>query len=93
MIKVMISVTPRPVFRLVNTKGFSPRIFFVSASMASREAPTMGARSILLITRRSERVIPGPPSPDNPPVSFHSLLLSVDLAFMVPFAESHPLGR
>jgi hypothetical protein len=32
-----------------------------SRSITSRDAPTKGARSILLITSRSERVMPGPP--------------------------------
>ena len=31
------------------------------ATMISRLAPTSGARSVLLMTRRSERVMPGPP--------------------------------
>lgn len=35
--------------------------FFESCSMTSRLAPTYGARSILLMTRRSDRVMPGPP--------------------------------
>src|SRR5438477_4388712 len=52
---------PLPVFKLVNTKGRAPRIFFASRSITSSEAPTCGARSTLLITSRSERVIPGPP--------------------------------
>jgi len=41
--------------------GRSPRIFLASRSITSRLAPTSGARSILLMTRRSERVMPGPP--------------------------------
>src|SRR5256885_196986 len=53
--------TPLPVFKLVNTNGRCPRIFLASRSMTSSEAPTCGARSILLITSRSERVMPGPP--------------------------------
>ena len=32
-----------------------------SRAIISRDAPTIGARSILLITSRSERVMPGPP--------------------------------
>ena len=32
-----------------------------SRSITSSEAPTIGARSILLMTSRSERVMPGPP--------------------------------
>ena len=46
---------------LVNWNGRSPRIFFESRSMTSRLAPTYGARSILLMTSRSDLVIPGPP--------------------------------
>src|ERR1041384_8067934 len=53
--------TPLPLFKLVNTNGRAPRIFFASRSMTSSEAPTCGARSTLLITKRSERVMPGPP--------------------------------
>ena len=34
---------------------------FESEAITSREAPTSGARSVLLITSRSERVTPGPP--------------------------------
>ena len=52
---------PWPVFRLVNTNGRSPRIFFASRSITSSEAPTIGARSILLMTSRSLLVMPGPP--------------------------------
>src|SRR4051794_3326143 len=52
--------TPLPVFKLVNTNGRCPRIFFASRSITSSEAPTCGARSTLLITSRSERVMPGP---------------------------------
>ena len=53
--------SPCPVLRLVNTNGRSPRIFFASRSITSSEAPTMGARSILLMTSRSDLVMPGPP--------------------------------
>src|SRR5690242_3266379 len=53
--------TPLPVFRLVKQNGRCPRIFLASRSMTSSEAPTCGARSTLLITSRSERVMPGPP--------------------------------
>src|SRR5580692_12253471 len=52
---------PSPLLRLLNTNGRAPRIFFASRSMTSRLAPTNGAKSILLMTRRSERVMPGPP--------------------------------
>src|SRR5262249_57866863 len=57
----MTSGNPCPVFRLVNTNGRSPRILRASRSMTSSEAPTIGAKSILLITSRSDLVIPGPP--------------------------------
>src|SRR5262245_29812142 len=53
--------TPSRVLRFVNTKGFALRIVLESRSITVRSAPTYGARSILLMTRRSERVIPGPP--------------------------------
>ena len=42
-------------------KGLSSLIFFESLSITERSAPTYGAKSILFITNRSERVIPGPP--------------------------------
>ena len=57
--KLMISSTPSPSLRLVKTKGRKPRMRRASRSMTSRLAPTSGARSILLMTSRSERVIPG----------------------------------
>ena len=57
----MISSTPWPVRRLLNTNGRAPRMRLASRSITSSEAPTWGARSILLMTRRSERVMPGPP--------------------------------
>jgi|SRR5215510_3312554 hypothetical protein len=61
MMKFAIGSTPSPLFKFEKTKGRFPRIRSVSASITLRFAPTKGARSILLITRRSERVIPGPP--------------------------------
>src|SRR4029079_9929798 len=59
--KPAISATLCPARRLLNTNGRVPRMRRASRSMTSREAPTCGARSILLMTRRSERVMPGPP--------------------------------
>jgi hypothetical protein len=59
--KCAISSTPLPARRLVKTKGRVPRMRFDSRSIVSSEAPTWGARSTLLMTRRSERVMPGPP--------------------------------
>src|SRR5262249_5443351 len=53
--------SPWPVFRLVNTNGRSPRMRRASRAMTPRSAPTYGARSILLMTSRSDRVTPGPP--------------------------------
>src|SRR5215831_12564044 len=53
--------TPSPLFKFEKTKGRFPRIVSVSASMTPRFAPTRGAKSILLMTRRSDRVMPGPP--------------------------------
>ena len=55
------ATAPSPFFKLVKTKGLSPLIFFASRSITSREAPTCGARSILLITSKSDFVMPGPP--------------------------------
>src|ERR1700759_1185367 len=55
-----MSSTPWPARRLVSTNGRVPRIRLASRSITSSEAPTCGARSILLITRRSERVMAGP---------------------------------
>src|SRR6516164_4362841 len=60
-IHVTTSPRPTPLLRFVNTNGRSPRISLASRAITSRLAPTWGARSILLITRRSERVTPGPP--------------------------------
>src|ERR1700759_492812 len=57
----MMRCSPSLFFRLVMTKGRSPRIRRASVSIFSREAPTCGARSILLMTNRSDRVMPGPP--------------------------------
>lgn len=56
-----ISSTPAPVLRLVKTNGLAPRWDFASRAITSSEAPTCGARSVLLITSRSDRVMPGPP--------------------------------
>src|SRR5579862_1917968 len=59
--KRAISSTPLPRRKLLKMKGRAPRMRLVSRSMLSSEAPTWGARSILLITSKSERVMPGPP--------------------------------
>src|SRR5919202_2705454 len=53
--------TPSPLRRLLKTRGRSPRTRRASRSITSSDAPTCGARSILLMTRRSERMMPGPP--------------------------------
>ncbi len=53
--------TPSPARTQVKTNGRSPRILRASRSITSSDAPTCGARSVLLMTSRSERVIPGPP--------------------------------
>src|SRR5438034_1213784 len=58
--RAMVS-TPSPARRLLNTNGRVPRMRLASRSMTASEAPTCGARSILLITSRSERGMPGPP--------------------------------
>jgi hypothetical protein len=60
MMKFAIGSTLSPLFKFQNTKGRLPRILSVSASITLRFAPTRGDKSILLITSRSERVIPGP---------------------------------
>ena len=60
-IKSMMSLRPCCCFRFEKIKGRSPRIFLASRSMTSRDAPTMGARSILLIINKSDLVMPGPP--------------------------------
>src|SRR5204863_3429912 len=52
--KSTIASRPCPERMLVKTKGRDPRILRASRSITSREAPTSGARSILLMTRRSE---------------------------------------
>jgi hypothetical protein len=52
---------PSLVFKLVKTKGFSPRIFLASLSLTPKSAPTKEARSILLITNQSDLVILDPP--------------------------------
>src|SRR5260370_1262444 len=52
---------PSPVFRLVKTMGLPWRMTVASRSITDRSAPTYGARSVLLMTRRSLRVTPGPP--------------------------------
>src|SRR5690606_22167641 len=62
--RMMKSITvskPSPVLRLVKTKGRSPRIRRESRSITSSEAPTWGARSVLLMISRSDLVMPGPP--------------------------------
>src|SRR5207249_10374261 len=51
---------PSPVRQLVNRNGLSPRMSFESCAISSRLAPTYGARSILLMTRMSDCVMPGP---------------------------------
>ena len=54
------SSTPTPFVTCANRNGPSPRIFFASRSMTPRSAPTSGARSVLLMTSRSDCVMPGP---------------------------------
>jgi hypothetical protein len=55
------SATPVNSFTFVKMKGHSPRIRNESRCITTRLAPTSGARSILLITKKSDFVIPGPP--------------------------------
>ncbi len=45
----------------ISTVGRSPRTAAASRRITSRSAPTIGARSVLLTTNRSEKVTPGPP--------------------------------
>src|ERR1019366_7967879 len=45
----------------VNNVGRSPRTAAASRAITPRSAPTNAARSVLLMTSRSERVTPGPP--------------------------------
>src|SRR5690606_21092488 len=52
---------PSGVVSEMNTVGSSPRCAAASRSITPRSALTRWAMSILLITRRSERVTPGPP--------------------------------
>src|SRR5262249_11339865 len=61
MTKLAIWCTPSPDLRFAKIKGCSPRILDASLSITCRSAPTNEAKSILFITRRSERVMPGPP--------------------------------
>src|SRR5437773_9317696 len=61
LIHATTSVRPDPVFKFVKTNGRSPRIVRESRAMIQRSAPTCGARSVLLMTSRSDRVTPGPP--------------------------------
>ena len=55
------SGSPRRSLIQVNSVLPSPRIMAASLAMTSKSAPTISARSILLMTRRSDWVIPGPP--------------------------------
>jgi hypothetical protein len=55
------SLDTSPLFKFVKTKGRFARILSVSASITARFASTRRAKSILLIIRRSERAMPGPP--------------------------------
>ena len=57
--------TPTLLVTCVNRNGPSPRIFFASLSITARSAPTRPARSVLLITSRSDCVMPGPPLRGN----------------------------
>ena len=52
---------PMPCLIWANTNGPSPRILRLSRSITARSAPTASARSVLLMTSRSDCVTPGPP--------------------------------
>src|SRR5262249_17386886 len=54
------TASPSPVKQFVKTNGRSARAARASRSMTCRSARTCGARSVLLITSRSEWVMPGP---------------------------------
>jgi hypothetical protein len=58
--KPMMRSRPSRFFKLVITKGRSPRMRFASVSIFCSDAPTYGAKSILLMTSRSDLVMPGP---------------------------------
>src|SRR3954469_17049697 len=60
-IQSMTPFNPSPFLRLVKITGLPPRTAAASRAITFRSAPTLGARSILLITSRSLRVTPGPP--------------------------------
>ncbi len=53
--------TPSSDIRFVNIYGLPFLILSESLAITSRLAPTSGARSVLFITSKSERVTPGPP--------------------------------
>ena len=59
--KPTMSARPLPVRRLLNTNGRVPRMRLASRSITSSEAPTCGARSILLIHHEIGTRDPGPP--------------------------------
>ena len=52
--------TPSPVLQLVSITGRPRRTSFASSTIRSIFAPTKGARSVLLITSRSDRRMPRP---------------------------------
>ena len=81
--KSPISLRPRPVFRLEKINGRSPRLLRASRSITSGTAPTRTAKSIVLMTKKSERVIIGPP--------LRRILSPADAANR--HARSHLLGR
>ncbi len=56
-----ISSTPTQLRTWVKRKGPVPRINRASRSITCKSAPTAEAKSVLLMTRRSDCVIPGPP--------------------------------
>jgi hypothetical protein len=49
---------PSPVLQLLSSTGRPRRTSFASFTIKSTLAPTKGARSVLLMTSRSERMMP-----------------------------------
>src|SRR5699024_800815 len=55
-----IWASPSSVFKFVKENGFSPRNSSESFSITDRSAPTYGARSVLLMTKKSDLIMPWP---------------------------------
>src|SRR5690625_1624443 len=57
-IQFRIASSPSSVFKFVKENGFSPRNSSESFSITERSAPTYGARSVLLMTKKSDLIMP-----------------------------------